>query len=163
MYHNMKTYLVITLVIMFFVSLSLAGCGRGDTQLEVNINEMGNMAVEGITTGEPEEAAGVIHILVEEAHEIISGSEDYIILDVRSQQEYGEGHIKDAILIPVDELEERLDEIPAGKSIITYCRSGRRSASAADILVKNGFTPVYNMEGGILEWESKGYPTVEDN
>ena len=99
----------------------------------------------------------VIHISTEEVNEIIEKGKDYIILDVRTQEEYDSGHLKDAMLIPVDDLEERINEVPVGKPIIVYCRSGRRSAIAADILLNNGFSPVYDMQGGIEKWKSDGY------
>ncbi|MFZ3385598.1 MAG: rhodanese-like domain-containing protein, partial [Candidatus Hydromicrobium sp.] len=61
-----------------------------------------------------------------------------------------------------DELEGRLDELPVDKPIITYCKSGGRSRNAANILVENGFTQIYDM-GGILDWIDKGYPiSVEE-
>ena len=100
----------------------------------------------------------VIPISTEKVNEIIEKGKDYIILDVRTQEEYDSGHLKNSMLIPVDELEERISEVPKDKPIIVYCRSGRRSAEAADILLKNGFSPVYDMQGGILEWIEKGYP-----
>jgi len=81
----------------------------------------------------------------------------YFLLDVRTQEEYEEGFIENSILIPVLELEERLLEIPKDKPVIVYCRSGNRSAKAADILVKNNFNPVYNMLGGITDWIERSY------
>ena len=80
-------------------------------------------------------------------------------MDVRTEDEYNDGHIKGAILLPVQELEERLDELPVDKPIIVYCRSGNRSRNAAEILVVNGFEAVYDM-GGINSWTSKGYPVI---
>ncbi|MCY3412472.1 MAG: rhodanese-like domain-containing protein [Candidatus Heimdallarchaeota archaeon] len=78
---------------------------------------------------------------------------DVFILDVRSQSEYDEGHIDGATLIPVDELEDRLDELPAKDAkILVYCRSGSRSATASGILDDFDFTNVYNMLGGYIEW-----------
>jgi rhodanese-related sulfurtransferase len=168
MHYNIKTYIAIILVIIFFIFLTLIGCEKSNTQSEVSIGGSGDMTVEDITTeesGEEEKVEEnideVIPLSVKEAYEMISGSGDYIILDVRSQREYSEGHIEGAILIPVGELEGRMDELPKGKPIIVYCKVGGRSASASDILVKNGFAPVYNMEGGIMEWINEGYPTVE--
>ena len=100
-------------------------------------------------------------ISVEEAYGIITSSGDYFILDVRNQDEYNEVHIEGAVLIPVSALESRLDKLPRDRPIITYCKSGGRSAAAASILVENGFTEVYDM-GGITEWIEKGYPTVSE-
>ena len=104
--------------------------------------------------GDPKE---VIPISTEKVNQIIEKGKDYIILDVRTQEEYDSGYLKDSILIPVDDLEERINEVPRGKPIIVYCRSGRRSARAAEILLNNGFSPVYDMQGGIEKWKSDGY------
>lgn len=102
----------------------------------------------------------VIPISVDEVYKIIINHEDYIIVDVRTPEEYGEGHIEGAKLIPISELEKRLDELPKDKPIIVYCRSGNRSKKAANVLVKNSFRRVYDM-GGIVHWQEKGYPIVK--
>ncbi len=84
-----------------------------------------------------------------------------VILDVRTQTEYDGGHIYEAVWIPVSELEARIGQLAGHKNqemIIVYCRSGVRSANASEILVSHNFTKVYNMLGGILAWQSAGYP-----
>jgi len=84
---------------------------------------------------------------------------ELIVLDVRDQPEYNFNHICNATLIPLSVLESRLNELEPynDTEIIIYCRTGSRSASASQILVNNGFTKVYNMNGGITEWKSAGY------
>ncbi|MCK4482758.1 right-handed parallel beta-helix repeat-containing protein, partial [Candidatus Bathyarchaeota archaeon] len=72
--------------------------------------------------------------------------------------EYDSKHIRNAKLIPVAELEGRLDELNVTDEILVYCHSGGRSAAASQILVDNGFLYVYNMLGGIIAWISEGYP-----
>jgi rhodanese-related sulfurtransferase len=86
------------------------------------------------------------------------------ILDVRTQSEYNEGHLENAVLIPVTELESRLDEISQHKDseIIVYCKAGGRSAQASGILDSNNFTKVFNVLGGITAWESANYPVVHE-
>lgn len=110
-----------------------------------------------------EEMAEITYISPDEVYKIISSNQksDYIILDVRTASEFKEEHIEGAVLIPVSELEGKLDELPKDKPIIVYCRSGSRSRRAADILVKNGFTHVYDM-GGIGGWINSGYPVLSD-
>jgi len=108
-----------------------------------------------------EEIPSVENISVEEVYEIMTGGEDYIILDVRTLEEFGQGHMEGAVHIPVNELEGRLGELSKDKPIIVYCKSGGRSSTAANLLAENGFTQVYDMGGGILEWVDKGYP-IED-
>ena len=67
------------------------------------------------------------------------------------------------MLIPVDELEARYVELTENKPIIVYCKSGRRSAKAAAILISKGFSQVYDMTGGIDAWKSKEYPVIVEN
>lgn len=84
----------------------------------------------------------------------IDKSRKVLLLDVRTRDEFLEGHIPGAINIPVDELESRLDELKryANFEIIVYCRSGNRSKRASEFLVKQGFKHIYNLSGGIIEW-----------
>ncbi len=86
------------------------------------------------------------------------------ILDVRTQSEYNEGHLENAVLIPVNELESRVDEILQYRDseIIVYCKAGGRSAQASSILDSNNFTKVFNVLGGITAWESAGYPIIHE-
>lgn len=92
---------------------------------------------------------------------IISGQyPDLVILDVRTQSEFDDGHLYDAILIPHTELEERIGELTkhVNHEIIVYCKSGARSALACSILDSHDFNKVYNMLGGISAWIAAGYP-----
>ncbi len=86
-----------------------------------------------------------------QAMEMMGG--DAIILDVRSQSEFDEGHIPNAVLLPGNEIAQRAEEMLPNKdqTILVYCRSGRRSALAAEELVYLGYTNVYDF-GGILDW-----------
>ena len=81
------------------------------------------------------------------------------ILDVREQFEWDEYHIPGATLIPLGELASRLDEIPTDQEIVVVCRSGNRSQDGRDILKANGLEQVSSMAGGMLDWQSAGYPT----
>lgn len=94
-----------------------------------------------------------MNITAEEAKEIMDSEEGYIILDVRTQEEYDESHIPGAILIPNTEIEARAGVELADKNqlILVYCRSGRRSKLAAKILVDLGYTNIKEF-GGILDW-----------
>ena len=94
-----------------------------------------------------------MNITAEEAKRIMDSEEGYIILDVRAQEEYDEGHIPGAILIPHTEIEARAEEVLTDKDqlILVYCRSGRRSKIAAEALVELGYTNIKEF-GGILDW-----------
>ena len=80
---------------------------------------------------------------------------DGLILDVREEAEYAFGHIEGAKSIPMGELESRLDELDQTQEIYVICRTGKRSDMAAQLLVKNGFTKVYNVLPGMTEWNGK--------
>lgn len=96
---------------------------------------------------------------VKKANEIIS-AEKPLILDVRTPNEFFEGYIPGAKLIPVQQLADRVGEIEAYKNtpVVIYCRSGNRSIVASQILIKNGFKQVYNVQGGIKSWEKEKLP-----
>jgi len=85
----------------------------------------------------------------------------FIMLDVRTPKEYAEGHIKGAVLIPVQVLETRLSEVPKDKQVYVYCYSGTRSSRASKMLAKHGFTNIENVVGGIKAWKHAGYPVVK--
>ena len=89
-----------------------------------------------------------------EAQALMDSESGYIILDVREQYEYDEGHIPGAILIPYGAIADRAEkELPdKNQLILVYCRSGRRSKIAAEELVKLGYTNVKEF-GGIIDWK----------
>ena len=93
-------------------------------------------------------------ITQEEAKKIMDSGEEHIILDVREQNEYDEGHIPGAILIPYTEIEDKAEKMLPDKNmqILVYCRSGRRSKIASESLIKLGYTNVKEF-GGINEWQ----------
>jgi len=82
------------------------------------------------------------------------------ILDVRTQDEWNEYHIPGSTLIPLDQIETRLDEVPNDKDVVVVCRSGKRSQPGRDVLKNAGFTQVTSMSGGLKEWKAAGLPTV---
>ncbi len=93
-------------------------------------------------------------ITQQEAAQIMKTESGYIILDVRTQQEYDEGHIPQAICIPneIIGLRENIEELPdKSQMILVYCRSGRRSKEAAEKLASLGYTNVIEF-GGIITW-----------
>lgn len=88
-----------------------------------------------------------------EAKKIMDENNDIVILDVREEDELIEGFIENSILIPLDTLESNAEDKIEDKNItiLVYCRSGRRSAMACDILDSLGYTDVYDF-GGIIDW-----------
>jgi len=100
----------------------------------------------------------VKNISAKQAKELIDKEKDVFILDVRTQEEYNEAHIKGANLIPIQELEANINKIPKDKKVIVHCAKGKRSAKACEILKDKGLKELYNVEGGINQWKSEGHP-----
>jgi len=111
-------------------------------------------------SGAESQDSAVISLDAADFNEAWMDSEDALLLDVRTPEEYADGHIPGSYLIPVQELEQRLDEIDRyrDKQVFVYCRSGNRSMTAASLLEENGFTDIVNLGGGIREWQAAGLP-----
>ena len=133
----------IILIIMIIVSLFFVACSVNDQNEEVSDSE-----------GE------VLMISPEEAKENLDDDSEIILLDVRTLMEYEDEHIEGAVLLPLDELAEKASEvIPSQeKTYYVYCRSGNRSATAAQLLVDMGYKSIYDL-GGIIDWP---YDTVNE-
>ena len=88
---------------------------------------------------------------------------DFVILDVRTPEEFTDGHIENAINLDYysETFRDELNKLDEGKKYLIYCRSGNRSGKALNIMQELNFREVYNMSGGILEWEAAGLPTTE--
>ena len=102
---------------------------------------------------ENDQGAVYVNITAEEAKQIMDSEEGYIILDVRTQEEYDEGHIPGATQISHEEIAEKAEDVLTDKEqlILVYCRSGRRSKIAAEALVELGYTNIKEF-GGIIDW-----------
>ena len=102
---------------------------------------------------ENDQGAVYVNITAEEAKQIMDSEEGYIILDVRTQEEYDQGHIPGAIVISHEEITEKAEDVLTDKEqlILVYCRSGRRSKIAAEALVELGYTNIKEF-GGIIDW-----------
>ena len=120
------------LILLFFAVLLLTACGQET---------------------EKDQGAVYVNITAEEAKQIMDTEEGYIILDVRTQEEYDQGHIPGATQISHEEIAEKAEDVLTDKDqmILVYCRSGRRSKIAAEALVELGYTNIREF-GGILDW-----------
>ncbi len=85
----------------------------------------------------------------------------FVLLDVRTQQEFNQGHIKGAININHSDIGQHLGLIPKDKDIILYCRTGRRVAVAANVLAKHGYENLYHLKGDITEWVRSKQPLTK--
>lgn len=95
-------------------------------------------------------------ITVEEAYQ--KYQEGAFVLDVRTQGEWDEYHAPNTTLIPLDQLPNRVDEVPRDQEIVVICRSGNRSQVGRDILLEAGFQQVTSSTGGLKAWSAAGYP-----
>ena len=129
------------ILIPFLLLLALAACGGGDTAV-----------VD--PTGEQLELPQTVDVATVAE---VKGREDVVVLDVREPWEYEEGHIPGVTLIPMQEVPNRLDEIPTDETVIVTCRTGNRSGQVAEYLRQQGYGNVHNMAGGIVAWEQAGY------
>lgn len=131
----MKRVWIISVVLLLLV---LSGCASKSHKSEI----------DGIA-----ENTDYRQISQEEAKEMMTIDDGHVIVDVRREDEYAEGHIPGAILIPNESIgSERPEQLPDSDQIILiYCRSGNRSKQAAVKLVDLGYTNIYEF-GGILDW-----------
>ena len=89
-----------------------------------------------------------------------SPPEGALILDVRTEAEFGSGHVPGAVNIPHDELASRLSELAStDQPVVVYCRSGKRAGVASSVLLDAGYTNVLHLEGDMNAWQANGLPT----
>jgi rhodanese-related sulfurtransferase len=127
----------LSLIILIYVVMGLtSGCG----------------SIESGSNSEPAKSV-YQRITAEQAKAMMDDGNPYVLLDVRTEEEYRDGHIEGALLIPDYEIKDRVEaELPDKSArILIYCRSGNRSASAARAMIDMGYTGVYDF-GGINGW-----------
>jgi rhodanese-related sulfurtransferase len=138
---NFKYFLITPLL---FVSTFLASCQSSSNQNASNS--------ESINTT----------ISVDEFEKKLNESKDYLLIDVRTTEEYIGGHLPNSanINFNADDFNEKIQKLDKSKTIMIYCLSGGRSSNAASDMIKMGFNRIYNMKGGILAWRNANKPTV---
>ena len=142
-----KNLLNLIILLIFFTIMGFHGCKSQEEVDKQNIAD---------------------DISVFQAFELIQNNKDnenFIILDVRTPQEYQEGHLEDAINIDYysENFQDRLSELDKNKIFLVYCQSGNRSANAVTIMINLGFVELYNMLGGIAAWISAGYSVINSS
>jgi len=137
--------LVITMVSL---SVLLAGCAAKEQTQEYEMEQ-----TETTLEEEKTQIYEYKSISAEEAKEIMDNETQYLILDVRTKEEFDEGHIPEAVLLPNEEIDEDVSEIlpDQEQKILVYCRSGNRSKQASDKLSKLGYSNIIEF-GGIVDW-----------
>ncbi len=128
--------------------LMAAGCSQGQTSTSTSTPAM----VNDVTPGQ--------------ANSLIQanqGNAGFVVLDVRTPQEYAEGHIPGAINIDYNasDFQNKVGKLDKTKTYLVYCRTGIRSAAASKIMASLGFKNVNNMTGGITDWQSLGFAVVK--
>jgi phage shock protein E len=160
----LKTNTLSLWLILLVVLLAVAGCSATPTAVPTVIPTavltvvpttapvVSNSSATSSATPLPDEIS-----VAEAAAKRDAGA---FILDVRTQEERNDYHIPGSTLIPLDQLETRVNEVPQGKEVVVVCRSGNRSKPGRDALKAAGYTQVTSMSGGLKEWRDAGYPTV---
>lgn len=138
----MKTF------VTFLVALSLlSACGKSPSE-------------SGST--QTTQATGSIEQVDAAQFKKLTESPNALILDVRTAAEVAEGHLPNAVNIDIygSDFMAKVQELPKDREILVYCTVGARSQQAADILSKQGFAKVYNLDGGIVAWQRNGFEVV---
>jgi len=153
--------LIFPVVLCFLYSCSANNTNNTGNKSADNNSAGSAAAVSGVNNpSETDGAAEAVYhsISPEDAKKMMDENSSYIILDVRTDAEYKDKHIPDAILIPNDQIKDRAEtELPDKNALIfVYCRSGVRSSNASHALVDMGYTNIYDI-GGIINWP---YDTV---
>ena len=130
------------------LALVAAGCGGGSS---------------GATAQDAQAAASSAVTLVDPADaQALIESGDVQVLDVRTPEEYAEGHVDGATLIDFYEPDfaDRIAELDHAQEYVVYCRSGNRSSQATSMMAEQGFTAVNDVDGGIVAWEAADLPVT---
>lgn len=106
-------------------------------------------------------ASTIKQINVRELYQLLAGEQPIQLIDVRSNEEYNhDGHVSDSKLIPLPVLAQRIEELDRNTPVVLICRSGNRSQVAADLLARQGFTDLTNVQGGMIAWKQAGFPAT---
>jgi len=146
--------LVLSLMAVTAIGLTACGNPSAATTVQTTATTMNTTVTQASTTTQSSaETVDSILLTAEEGKAFLEATPTAILVDVRTEPEYKEIRIPGSILIPLNDLPNRLSELPKdpSKPIVVYCRSGNRSSVAASILVEAGFPAVYDL-GGIIDW-----------
>lgn len=132
----------------------LAGCASTEKNTVPEIATVSEAAIQ---------TPIVIDVSAQEAYTLVQEKSDdpnFRIIDVRTPDEYNTGHVEGAINIDFnsDTFRDRLEKLDRSGEYLVYCRSGNRSSGAVKIMEELGFTMIYHMNGGIIDWSAEGLP-----
>ncbi len=145
---KLRLLALLGVIVLGFV---LTSGGQESEQASIN-PELPKQIIEDIVPGE---AYGLI--------QNNKGNQDFILLDIRTPEEYRDGYIEDAINLDFysETFRDELNKLDKDKKYLVYCRSGRRSGISLGTMKELGFREAYNMAGGIIQWEAEGLPTIK--
>ena len=132
-------------VVLAMLALLLAACGSSDTA----------EAPESSST-----APGIRVVSAEQAASLLDQDPAPTIIDVRTPEEFAQGHLDGAVLVDYNapDFRDRIAEFPRDGTYVIYCRSGNRSAGARQVMTELGFTDVADIDGGVVAWTDQGRP-----
>lgn len=143
---KIKSKALLAIIVVVFVGLFCASCTIG-------------------TSGRSGRTIELVWLSPKDAHAFIQakkGDPAFVLIDIRTPNEYRDGHIEGSVNMSLhsESFEADVRKLDKGKTYMMYCRTGRRTAIAIDIMEKAGFTKVYLIAGDILGWKSEGLPLV---
>lgn len=117
--------------------------------------------IENMTTTN---SSGQIQTIAPEQFNKLLVLDDIQLVDVRTAEEFQTGHIKDALNIDYnkEDFKSKVSSLDKSKPVLVYCRSGKRSAGAAEIMKELGFTKIVELDGGMISWEAANLPTSQE-
>lgn len=130
-------------LVVFVLLMFVAACGR-------------TAQVEPPVADEIDRASLPVNVDVQTTA-ALQDRDDVLLLDVREQWEYDAGHIPGITHIPMNEIPDRIAEIPTDQTVIVSCQTGNRSSQVTQFLRQQGYENVHNLQGGIVAWQRAGY------
>jgi len=135
-------------------------------QLSPSDKTLGTEKVPEVKSTKTEEVSAVVDISPQDADPLIKENAEngnFVILDVRTPEEYQAGHIENAKNIDYSSqnFKDEIGKLDEAKTYFVYCRSGNKSKEAAKIMKDLGFENIYNLESGMSQWQAEGLPTIK--
>lgn len=157
-----KRLFIITVLWLALILTFGAGCNSGSNIPSNSVLPPTHNTAEVAATASP----FIKDINVTEAYDIIQanlGNPEFIIIDIRTPDEFANGYIQNAVLIDfyAENFQTEIGKLDRDKTYLIYCRTANRSGQAKEMMKKMGFKYLYHMEGGITAWIQKGYPVVK--
>ena len=150
--------------ILIAALLFAVGCSGGDDSTTASEAPTSETSAEETASGDAQaEPRGIRLVSPKDGAEIqATATDDLIVLDVRTPEEFAEGHLEGAVMIDFysDDFTDQLGELDPDASYLLYCRSGNRSGQTTTIMEQLGFTDVADIDGGIVSWTEAGLPVV---